>query len=133
MAYEHPFIYPVKVHLRVGWNFLKECQAIKYLNVESFARKLLPRESMAKWMEKKDNWCGIVKELCYFLKQKAERELSRPRVVYALFEAGGDAKFIGDVMFAGKRTPKGMYFRWGKHLGNTPVSVPGIITLALPE
>ena len=114
--------------MRVGWNTLKDCQAIKYLNVESLARKLLPRDSMAKWMEKKDNWRGIVKVLRYFLKQKAERHLTRPCVVYALFQAGGDAKFIDDVMFAGKmRTPKGMYFRRGESLGSTPVSFPGII------
>ena len=113
---------------------MKECQAIKYLNVESFARKLLPRDAMAKWRKEKDNWHGIVKELRYFLKQKAERHLTRPHVVYALFEAGGDAKFIDDVMFAGKmRTPKGMYFRKWKFLGNTPVTVPGIIPLTLPE
>ena len=111
--------YPVKVHLRVGWNTLKDCQAIKYLNVERIARKLLPPDSMAKWRKEKDNWHGIVKELRYFLTQKAERKLTRPHVAYALFEAGGDAKFIDNVIFAGKmRTPKGMSF-WNDPFGTS--------------
>ena len=89
---------------------------------------------MAKWRKEKDNWHGIMKELRYFLKQKAERELTRPHVVYAMFQSAGDAKFIDDVMFAGKmRTPKGMYFRRGESLRNIPVTVPGIIPLALSE
>ena len=102
MAYEHVLFYPVKVHLRVGWNTLKDFQAIKNLDVDSIASKLLPHDSLAKWMEKKDNWCGTVKELRYFLKQKAEQELTRPHVVHALFVAAGDVQFINDVLLAGK-------------------------------
>ena len=85
----------------MGWNALKDCPAIRYLNVDSFARKLVPHESMAKWMEKKDNWQGIVDELRYFLKLKAERDLTRPRVVHALLVTAGNLGFIHDVMSAG--------------------------------
>ena len=93
--------FPVTVNLRMGWNALKDCPAIRYLNVGSLAKKLLPRASMAKWMEKKDDWQGIVVELRYFLKLKAERDLTRPRVVHALFMTTGDVKLINDVMLAG--------------------------------
>ena len=85
----------------MGWNALKDCSAIRYLNVENLARKLVPRESMAKWMEKKDNWQGIVDELRYFLKLKAERDLTRPRVVHALLVTAGNVEFINEVMSAG--------------------------------
>ena len=95
------YFHSVAVTLRIGWNALKDCLAIRYVNVERLAQKLLPRESMAEWMEKKDNWQGIVVELLYFLKLKAERDLTRPRVVHALFVAAGDVEFINDVMSAG--------------------------------
>ena len=93
---------PVRCSLRVGWNTLKDNQAIKYLNIDSIARKLLPPDAMAKWRKEKDNWWGIVEELRYFLKRKAERHLTRPRVVHALFVAAGDVQFINDVLLAGK-------------------------------
>ena len=80
---------------------MKDCLAIRYVNVERLAQKLLPRESIAEWMKKKDNWQGIVVELRYFLKLKAERCLTRPRVVHALLVTAGDAEFINDVMSAG--------------------------------
>ena len=89
------------VNLRIGWNALKDYQAITHLNVDSIAKKLLPRASMAQWMEKKDDWQGIVVELRYFLKLKAERDLTRPHVVHALLVTSGDVEFINDVMFAG--------------------------------
>ena len=80
---------------------MKDYPAIRYLNVESLAKKLLRHESMAKWMEKKDNWQGIVDELRYFLKLKAEGDLTRPRVVHALLVTTGNAEFINGVMLAG--------------------------------
>ncbi len=95
------FNFPVTDKLRIGWNALKDCLAIRYVNVERLAQKLLPRESMAEWTKKKDNWHGIVEELRYFLKLKAERQLTRPRVVHALLATGGDAEFINDVLSAG--------------------------------
>ena len=95
------FNFSVTDKLRIGWNALKDCLAIRYVNVETLAQKLLPHESIAAWKEKKDNWQGIVVELCYFLKLKAERELTRPRVVHALLVADGDAEFINNVMSAG--------------------------------
>ena len=103
----HAPVYPfnfhsVAVNLQIGWNALKDCLAIRYLNVERLAKKLLPRESMAEWTNKKDNWQGIMEELRYFLKLKAERELTRPRVIHALLVTGGDVDFINDVMSAGK-------------------------------
>ena len=99
----YPFnFHSVAVNLQIGWNALKDCLAIRYVNVERLAQKLLPRESMAEWMKKKDNWQGIVVELHYFLKLKAERHLTRPRVVHGLFVTGGDVEFINDVMSAGK-------------------------------
>ena len=87
----------------MGWNALKDCPTIRYLNVESLAGKLLRRESMAEWMEKKDNWQGIVDELRYFLKLKAERDLTRACVVHALLATAGNGnvEFINDVMSAG--------------------------------
>ena len=103
LAPVYPFnFHSVEVSLRIGWNALKDCLAIRYVNVERLAQKLLPHESMAEWMEKKDNWQGIVVELRCFLKLKAERHLTRPRVVHALLVAGGDVEFINDVMSAGK-------------------------------
>ena len=103
----HAPVYPFNFHsvavtLRTGWNALKDCLAIRYINVERLAQKLLPLQSMAEWMEKKDNWERIVVELCYFLKLKAEKHLTRPRVVHALLVTGGHVKFINDVMSAGK-------------------------------
>ena len=80
---------------------MKDCLAIRYVNVERLAQKLLPRESMAEWKEKKDNWQGIMEEMRYFLKLKAERELTRPRVVHALLVTDGDVEFINNVMSAG--------------------------------
>ena len=80
---------------------MKDCLAIRYVNVERLAQKLLSRESMAEWKEMKDNWQGIVEELGYFLKLKAERELTRTRVVHALLVTDGDVEFINDVMSAG--------------------------------
>ena len=96
--------YPVNINLRVGWNTLKDCQAVKYLNVASLARKLLRHayDAMTKWNKEKDNWQRIMEELRYFLKQKAERDLTRPRVVHALFVAAGDIQFVTKVMLAGK-------------------------------
>ena len=93
----------------MGWNALKDCTAIRYLNVESLAKKLLQRESMTKWMEKKDNWQGIVEELRYVLKLKAERDLTRPRVVHALLVTAGNVHFIHNVMSAGNAS-------WGNPL-----------------
>ena len=95
------YFHSVAVNLRTGWNALKDCLAIRYVNVERLAQKLLSRESMAEWKEMKDNWQGIVEELCYFLKLKAERELTRTRVVHALLVTDGDVEFINDVMSAG--------------------------------
>ena len=95
------YFYSVAVNLGTGWNALKDCLAIRYVNVERLAQKLLPHEPMAEWMEKKDNWQGIVVELRYFLKLKAERHLTRPRVVHALFVTAGDVEFINGVMSAG--------------------------------
>ena len=114
---------------------MKDCQDIKYFNVESIARKLLPRDSMVMWMEKKDNWHGIVRELRYFLKTKAERELTRPRVVFALFEAAGDVKFIDDVMFAGKMGTPTLVFSTLLEEGEVPVEYPfpGSFLMALAE
>ena len=96
------FLHAVKVNVRGGWNTLKDCQAIKYINVEILARKLLPYDAMVKWRKEKDKWLRIMEELRYFLKQKAERDLTRPRVVHALFVATGDVQFINDVLLAGK-------------------------------
>ena len=102
MAYTYiPLAFPVTDNLRSGWNALKDCLAIKYLNVGSLAKKLLPHASVTKWMEKKDDWQGVMKELRYFLKLKAERDLTRPRVVHALFVTAGDLEFINNVMLAG--------------------------------
>ena len=95
------FNFPVTDKLRIGWNALKDCLAIRYVNIERLAQKLLPHESMAEWTEKKDNWQGIVEELRYFLKLKAERELTRPRVVHALLVTAGDVEFMNDVVSAG--------------------------------
>ena len=91
----------VAVNLRTGWNALKDCPSIKYLKVESLAKKLVSHESMAEWTEKKDTWRGIAVELRYFLKLEAERNLTRPRVVHALFVTDGNVEFIHDVMSAG--------------------------------
>ena len=101
MDYRNPLNFPVTDNLRNGWNALKDCQAIRCLNVESLAKKLLPCVSVAKWMEKKDNWCMIMAELQYFLQQQAARPLLRPRVVHALLVTAGDVEFVNDVMFAG--------------------------------
>ena len=79
---------------------MKDCLAIRYVNIERLAQKLLPHESIAEWKEK-DNWQGIVVELRYFLKLKAERCLTRTRVVHALLVTDGDVEFINDVMSAG--------------------------------
>ena len=98
----YPFnFHSVEVNLRIGWNALKDCLAIRYVNIERLAQKLIPRKSMAEWMEKKDNWERIVVELRYFLKLKAERHLTRPRVVHALLVTAGDVEFINNVMSAG--------------------------------
>ena len=89
-------------NLRSGWNALKDCQAVTSVTIDSLAKKLLSRESMNIWIERKDNWQGIIHELCYLLKEKAKRELTRPRVVHALFVAAGNVEFINQILFAGE-------------------------------
>ena len=94
------YFHSVAVNLGTGWYTLKDCPSIRYVNVERLAQKLLPRESIAEWKEK-DNWQGIVVELRYFLKLKAERCLTRTRVVHALLVTDADVEFINDVISTG--------------------------------